>query len=413
MLKKCRICNNPDLISCVNLGEQYLSSIFPDSLNYRHKLKKYPLELKLCIKGNSEKNCGVLQLDSQPDLSEMYKIYPYTSSSNEYMRQALKEVAKEGKILSCLNRGDLILDIGGNDGTLLSFFAGNGFELLNIDPAENIEPVFAGAKFIKSPFSCEMVEANVSKKAKLIFSIAMFYHIIDPVSFCRDIFECLDDEGIWIIQMAYLPSMLKTNMYDNIVHEHIYYYTISVLQWILGKAGLEIFNVSLNDIYGGSFRIFVRKKDFLKTIYIGNQRLLSLIEQEDLFNLFDIKTYQDFNNRIQKTKDDLLQLLTKLKSENKKIWAYGASTKGNTILQYCGIDSQLVEAVADVNPFKIGKYMIGTDIPIKDESAMRKVKPDYLLILPYGFAVDFAKRESELIRNGTKLIVPLPEVKIL
>lgn len=409
---KCRVCGNLDLVPCVDIGEQYLSSVFPDTLDYRNKLKKYPMDLVLCRRKGPE-HCGLLQLGHELDLSEMYAAYPYTSSSNSSMKAILQDVAQSGAALGHLSSGDLILDIGCNDGTLLSFFQGKRCPLLGVDAARNIRPVFTDPdfKFVHGFFSKEIFNKSVPKKAKLIFSIAMFYHLSDPLAFSRDAASCLDEEGAWIIQMAYLPSMIKANMYDNIVHEHNGYYGIETMQWIMGKAGLEIFDALLNDVYGGSFRLFVKHKGQKR--FPATARLQALIQEERKTDLFEPTVYQDFDRRIQKTREDLRALLKKMKSENKKVWIYGASTKGNTILQYCEIGKEEIVAAADANPFKFGKYIIGADIPIRDEESMRAARPAYLLALPYSFVNAFVERESDLIRGGTQFIVPLPEVKII
>ncbi len=368
-ITKCRGCGHSELVPVIDIGEQYLSSIFPDSLNYRGKLKKYPLDLVLCVKKSSAQ-CGLLQLGHQLDLSGMYQDYPYTSSSNSSMKLILKDVADSGTALNHLRPGDTVLDIGCNDGTLLSYFTGKGYELKGIDAAQNIQPVFSDPAFSFSRgfFSREKFETISSKKARLIFSIAMFYHLDDPVAFCRDAAACLDQGGAWIIQMAYLPAMIETNMYDNIVHEHNGYYGIQNIEWVLEKSGLEVFDVLLNDVYGGSYRVFTQHKGgaFKKT-----DRYRKFLEQEIKGNYFKPETYQAFDQRIQKTREDLRKLLADLKRQGKKVWVYGASTKGNTILQYCGAGKNEIEAAADANPFKFGKYVIGADIPIVDEKEMR------------------------------------------
>ncbi len=406
MSKKCLICNNTELISCIDIGKQYLSSIFPDSLEYKNTLKKYPLELKLC------RFCGLIKLDYQPDMSNMYKDYPYLSSSNRYMKDALEDIANSARALGILKTRDLILDIGGNDGTLLSFFKDSGYNLLNIDPAQNITPIFEtpNARFVKAFFNKEVFNSTTNQKVKLIFSVAMFYHLLDPVNFCSNVLQCMEDDGVWIIQMAYLPAMIKNNMYDNIVHEHNGYYSLTTMQYLMSSVGLEIFDASVNDVYGGSFRVFVKKQKCDK--YKTTERLVKLLLLEKQINFNSLSTYTDFNKRIKQTKRELLVLLSELKQEGKKVWVYGASTKGNTILQYCEIDSSLIEAASDANPFKYGKYMIGTDIPIKNEEEMRKAKPDYLLVLPYGFINNYIDKEIELRKTGTKFIVPLPKVMI-
>lgn len=411
-INKCRVCGNTNLVKCIDIGEQYLSSIFPDSLDYRNKLKKYSLELVMCAKDDTDKHCGLLQLANEYDLSEMYSAYPYTSNSNFSMVKILKDLVFQTVKFGNLKPNDLILDIGGNDGTLLSFFKEYDYKLINIDAAKNINPIFDSPNFtfVRDFFNKNQFDAITSQKARLIFSVAMFYHLANPLSFCLDVASCMEYDGIWAIQMAYLPTMLETNMYDNIVHEHKGYYGIESLQWVLNKAGLEIFDAVANDVYGGSFCVFVKKQvcnRFKKT-----ERLAKLLQYEKKSKIFELSTYQDFESNIKKNRDSLRELIYKLKSENKKIWAYGASTKGNTIMQYCGLDTNTITAVADCNPFKYNKYLIGSDIPITDEDTMRKAVPDYLLVLPYSFLDAFMEKERKLVKMGTQFITPLPYIAL-
>ncbi len=411
-IKKCRLCGNTDLIPCIDIGEQYLSSIFPSNLNYKDKLYKYPLDLVLCNRKN-KKACGLLQLGHRFDLSSMYDAYPYTSSTNSAMTKVLEDVAKSGRALNNLKEGDTILDIGGNDGTLLSFFKNDRVNLISIDPAKNIKslisdlPQYTG---VRDFFSKKTYSSVSKKKAKLIFSIAMFYHLDNPLKFSKDVAAVLDDNGVWIIQMAYLPAMIKTRMYDNIVHEHAGYYAAQHMKWVMEQIGLEVFDVMENDVYGGSFRIFVKKKGNRNFPLTARYKELLKKELED--GVYKADTYHSFMKEIQKTCDDLQKLCAKIKAEGKTIWIYGASTKGNTILQFCGLGKDHIDAAADSNPFKIGKYIIGSDIIIKSEEEMRTTKPDYLLALPYSFVKAFMKRENDLIEAGVKFISPLPKVKV-
>jgi NDP-4-keto-2,6-dideoxyhexose 3-C-methyltransferase len=343
----------------------------------------------------------------------MYDAYPYTSSTNSSMASILQDVAESGRALGHLHPGDLILDIGGNDGTLLSCFQHDDLDLLCIDAAKNVVPVLRSDRFtlVRDFFNAKVFANTTSKKARLIFSVAMFYHLADPVTFSRDVAECLADDGVWIIQMAYLPAMLRTNMYDNIVHEHAGYYATHHMKWIMEQVGLEIFDVELNDVYGGSFRVFVKKRGCSK--FPATERYHANLHEELELGIFDPATYRAFMRRIEQTRADLRALCRKIREAGKTIWVYGASTKGNTILQYCGLGKDDIVAAADASPFKVGKYIVGADIPIKDETTMRAARPDYLLALPYSFVEAFMKREAELVAKGTKFIVPLPEVRII
>jgi len=410
-VKKCRVCKNQNLIPVIDLGTQYLSSVFPESLSYRKRAVKYPLDLVLCKKKSD--SCGALQLAHNINLDSMYELYPYSSATNSSMVGILKDVVDSAYPLVALQKDDLILDIGGNDGTLLSFFSKEKLELLNIDPAQKITPVFKSKKYryVNDFFGKKVYKSVTEKKAKLIFSIAMFYHLSDPIEFSKEVGEVMNDDGVWVIQMAYLPTMIATNMYDNIVHEHAGYYTAHNMVWIMERAGLEVFDVSLNNVYGGSYRIFVKQKK--NTKLKKTKRLEKVLNDEKKQKINKIKTYTDFMKRIEKSKIDLQKLVTKIKSQNKSIWIYGASTKGSTILQFCNLTNKEIDAAADSNPFKFGKYIIGADIPIRDEKQLRDAKPDYLLSLPYSFTESFMRREEKLVRNGTKFIVPLPNVKIL
>lgn len=410
-IQKCRFCGNSSLIPCMDFGHQYLSSVFPSDLGYRSSLKREPLDLVLCEK--TEDSCGTLQLGHSFDMSKMYEDYPFTSSTNSSMPKILRDVLDSALTYVNIDENDLVLDIGGNDGTLLSFLRDKNCDLLCIDAAQNIAPVFSSEKFkvVNGFFNEKIYTSSTDKKAKLVFSIAMFYHLHDPVQFSKDVAKCLSDDGVWVIQMAYLPAMLKTNMYDNIVHEHVGYYATSQMQWIMHKAGLEIFDVTLNEVYGGSFRLFIKKKGCAQ--YQQTSRVFKELQDEQAIGIYNRFTYIEFMKRVEKNRIHLVELCKQIKKEGKKLWIYGASTKGNTILQYCEISSTLIDAAADSNPFKFGKFIIGADIPVKPEEEMRAEKPDYLLALPYSFVDGFIKREELLVKSGTKFIVPLPEVKIL
>ena len=410
-VETCRVCGS-GLRASFSLGDQYLSSMFPASLEYHDEVPRLPLDLTLCV-GDGRSGCGLLQLGHELDLSAMYDAYPYTSATNAAMPKVLEDVANSGRALGHLEKGDIVLDIGCNDGTLLAFFKDDPYELVGIDPAKNVAFSLRPerASHVRDFFSADAYARVTKKKAKLIFSIAMFYHLHDPTEFTRQVASCLADDGVFVVQMAYLPAMIKTNMYDNIVHEHAGYYATHHMRWIMEKAGLEIFDVLENDVYGGSFRVFAKKKGCAR--FPPTDRYQKNLAAEVEFGIYDPKTYEAFAGRVAKTRADLRRLCSSIRESKKTIWVYGASTKGNTILQYCGLGSREIEAAADASPFKFGKYVVGADIVIRDEDTMRKAKPDYLLALPYSFVGAFMKREADLVARGTKFIVPLPNVQVL
>jgi NDP-4-keto-2,6-dideoxyhexose 3-C-methyltransferase len=413
IVDRCRVCRNAQLLPCFSLGTQYLSSMFPDTLAYHEQVPRLPLDLVMCAPTDRDETCGLVQLAHKLDLSAMYDSYPYTSATNSAMPRVLQSVADSGRAVQALSPGDVVLDIGCNDGTLLGFFRDDPVDLVGIDPAKNVTFTLEAKRcaHVRDYFSAPAYKRVARKPAKLVFSVAMFYHLSDPIAFSRQVADCLADDGVWIIQMAYLPSMIATNMYDNIVHEHAGYYGTRHMKWVMDSVGLEIFDVELNDVYGGSFRLFVKKTKNKKLL--ATDRLQSNLKMEHDARIYDVSTYRAFATRIERTREDLRRLVSTLRAERKSIWVYGASTKGNTILQYCGLGNGDIVAAADANPFKIGKYVVGADIPIRDEESMRRAHPDYLLALPYSFAGAFMKREAELVSRGTRFVVPLPEVKVL
>ena len=404
----CRVCGGSDLVPCVDIGRQYLSSIFPTDLSYRATLHAYPLELVLCA---GPTGCGLLQLAHVFDLSGMYEAYPYQSATNPSMRAVLQDVATGGLQAVNPQPGEVVLDIGCNDCTMLSMLANRGLTLCGIDAAQNITSVFddPSLRLSRGLFTRERFAGLGVDRPSLIFSIAMFYHLDAPVAFSADVAAVLAPGGTWIVQMAYLPAMLTTNMYDNIVHEHAGYYTVQSLQAVMQRAGLDIYDVELNDVYGGSVRAFIQHAGGPRS---HTDRLASAIAAEARAGLGQVATYRAFAERVDDSRRELRTLLDRLRREGRRTWIYGASTKGNTIAQYCGLTADDTPYAADTNPFKWGKYLIGTDIPIVTEAELREAKPDYLLALPYSFVDGFLAREAALVAGGSRFIVPLPTVTL-
>jgi len=248
----------------------------------------------------------------------------------------------------------------------------------------------------------------------------MFYDLEDPHKFVDDIDAVLDTEGLWIVQMSYMPLMLQQCAFDNICHEHLEYYSLSSFEYLIAQHNMQIVDVELNDINGGSFRIYVRKNDSSDELFatapyrdVAQFRRESIFEYEKSLNLSDPETYTTWFEELLEIKKEAVDFIKTAKSMGKTIWGYGASTKGNTLLQWYGLDNTLIDAIAERNPAKYGKRTVGTNIPIKSEAEMREVKPDYLLILPWHFISEFRNREKEYLDSGGKFIVPLPQFKVI
>jgi SAM-dependent methyltransferase len=375
--------------------------------------RKIPMRLVRCDPTRDERACGLLQMEHTVPPEVLYSSYWYRSGTNDTMRAHLKSIAEEASGLIG-KRAARVLDIGCNDGTLLASYP-REFEKIGIDPSDVAESARGEAAVVKGLFpSVELVELLQGKKCDVVTSIAMFYDLEDPVAFARAVKNILADDGIWVLEMSYMPAMLTMNSYDTICHEHLEYYSLAVLERIMKDASLKVVNAVQNDINGGSIRCHVTHADnlvFGKKEFDANIRRLR--REEFDFELDTDKPYVDFQSRIDAHKKELRSLLTGLKRRGKRIHLYGASTKGNTILQWCGINKQFVDVAADRNPDKFGAHTLGTDIPIVSEAASRRSMPDYYLVLPWHFKEEFVHRERQMIRKGVCFIFPLPRVEIV
>ena len=408
MITECRSCGSTDLTNILSLGLQYPSN-FIELNSIPDKKEKIPLELIFCEK----KYCGLLQLKHTASRESLYKEYWFRSGLNEKMVDALKDITKSVEKRISLSENDIVLDIGCNDGTLLRSYQSK-VRLVGFEPASNL--VNEASKdtdlIINNFFSFfEFVQHFPNERIKVITSVAMFYDLEDPNSFVSDIVNCLDQDGIWVIQMAYLIPMLELNAFDNIVHEHLEYWSLKSVKRLLEEYGLEIFDVELNDVYGGSFRIFVKTKKNDK-LNIQNS-VDEFLKKEDEFGLEKKETYLDFANRVNSLKNKLNDFIKEEISNGKSIYAYGASTKGNTLLQFYNLNNKLISKAADRDSKKFGKMTIGSNIPIISEEQARDEKPDYFLVLPWHLVDFFKERENAFLKNGGKFIVPLPDFKII
>jgi SAM-dependent methyltransferase len=397
----------------IDLGEQFLQGSFVKPGKPMPPLHKFPTQLVRCDVSRSEGACGLLQMAHSVSPSVLYANYWYRSGTNATMRNHLKDIATEATAMVGA-KVPTVLDIGCNDGTLLRSYP-DGVKRFGVDPSDIARTIAAPITVVPTVFpSPQARDALGAQKCEIVTSIAMFYDLEDPVGFARAIESVLAPEGIWIFEMSYLPMMLETNSFDTICHEHLEYYSLAVIEFILAKAGLRLFRLSFNDINGGSIRCYATKAgnakydNFEAQAAIGKTRLA-----EFKLALDTDAPYVAFQARIEIIRDKLLTLLRNIKARKERVHVYGASTKGNTLLQWCGIDHSLVECAADRNPDKHGAVTLGTNIPIVSEEASRAARPDYYLALPWHFRAEFLERERDTIKAGTRMIFPLPEVTVI
>jgi hypothetical protein len=400
----------------LNLGKHYVSDFIKSDSETQNR-KKYSLDLEL------DNEIGAVRLTEVPPSGEMWGKYWYRSGTNITMTNELKNIVTEITSRVKLKEGDIWLDIACNDGTLLKQVP-NTCVKLGIDPCDDsffneakkygtiVQDYFSFDSFCKTGYG--------DKKAAVITTIAMFYDLPDPNPFINDITKILDDNGIWVLQMSYTPLMIQQMAFDNICHEHAYYYSLNSIQKLFDKHGLKIVDCTLNDVNGGSFRVYVQKKISAKPIGtralrdVCEFRIQSILNYES--NYFDISNpdiWKDFAIKIDELKTRTVSFIKEEKAKGKIICGYGASTKGNTLLQYFGLDHTLIDAIAERSPYKFGLKTVGTNIPILSEEEVRNMKPDYMLVLPWHFIGEFIEREKEYLSGGGKFIVPCPKFEII
>ena len=404
----CRVCDSKNLTDLFSLGDLYISNF----VDKEESGPKAPLDMTYC------NNCSLVQLKHTAPQELLYAgVYWYKSGVTDTMRMALRDITQKVEERFELYPEDVVLDIGSNDGTLLRTYQAPGIIRAGVEPAINfIEEGQQGVDhFINDFWNYENYENSVGKRAKIITAIGMFYDMEDPNQFVFDAAQSLQKNGVFIAQLMCLKNMLDANDLGNICHEHLEYYSFSSLEYLLNKNGLEIFDVEINDVNGGSYRVYAK----LNELNGGNvpipagaiERVQVVREREKELN--STKTFEDFYARIEDNKKRCTDFIRGENAKGKSTWVYGASTKGNTILQYYGLDEKDIVAASERTPTKWGKYTIGTNIPIVSEEEARKAQPDHFLVLPYTFIKEFYERELDWRNKGGKFIVPLPEFKVL
>ena len=390
MVDKCRICGSTKLEPILNLGKLALTSIFQKD---GRKVKRAPLELVLCRGA-----CGLLQLRHSVPPDELFgPEYGYESGINATMRAHLNAIVMGAVRRVALEPGDIVLDVGSNDGTLLDCYPPE-YVPIGIDPS--------GGKFIeryryKTLIIDYFSRSSFSGQAKIITSISMLYDVEDPLAFMRDIAASLAPDGIWITEQAYMPAMLRNLAYDAICHEHIEYYGLRQIKWMADHVGLKIIDASENDINGGSFCVTLAHKD--SKLKRNDKTIEDMLREEAKLWRID---YRVFEYLVLEHRSYMREWVGVQAMKKKLVLGYGASTKGNVMLQYCGIK---LKAIADRNPAKWGLRTPGTNIPIISEKEARAMKPDYFLVFPWHFRREIEAREKAFTKAGGKLFFPLGE----
>ena len=406
-IQNCRACESAEIEVVFDLGMQALSGVFR-SVNVKDILSG-PLTLVKC------KNCRLVQLKHSYPLDEMYNDgYGYRSGATAYMSQHLNEIINFAIEKISLKKGENVLDIGSNDGTLLSLYPEGMYNRIGIDPAAKkyLDIYPKDAKVVTGFFNKENYYSVTSKKAKIVTSISMFYDLEKPINFAKAVESVLSPDGVWVFEQSYLPAMLRQNSYDTICHEHLEYYSLAAIQHIVEQAGMKIIDASQNEVNGGSIRLAVAKKLSSLSDKISPE-VTWLMEQEKNHNIYSNKSFVTFQENVNRQKSDLIRLLKELKKSGKTVIGYGASTKGYVILQHCNISTELLPFIGDITPFKDGTFTPGTRIPIISMEKAKSMKPDYFLALPWAFRSDILLREKETLQDGTKFIFPLPFVEIV
>jgi SAM-dependent methyltransferase len=402
-------------VPVLSLGDQYIAGAFAAPGGEQPVARRIPLELVRCDMTRNEEGCGLVQLRHTVPGAILYHSYWYRSGINRTMTRNLHDIAAQAEAIVELQPGDLVIDIGCNDGTLLDGYRAPNLKYLGFDPSDvSRYAVEKGYEVVRDFYSYEQLRRrHADRRARIITSIAMFYDLEYPGAFVREVAQALADDGVWVMELHYLPAMLDMNQFDAIVHEHLEYYSLAVIERLLAEAGLGVVRAELNDINGGSVRLFIRRANGFAPAGDDAETLQRLRMREFEMALDAPEPYERFAVAAQQVREDLAAVCRKLVEEGKTIHVYGASTKGNTILQYAGVDSSLVPFAADRNPDKHGSETIGTRIPIISEEHSRELQPDYYLVLPWHFMDEFLERESEFLERGGQFIVPMPQVRIV
>ena len=401
--KKCRNCNTLNVKKVFELGNFKFTGKFP---KVGEKIRSGVLGLDFCNK------CKLVQLSKSFNQKHLFSNdYGYRTGLNLTMSNHMKSIHETMIKKVFLKKDDQILDIACNDGTLLNLYSKN-YIRFGIDPV-SIKYKSNFKKFnhvIYDFFSAKKIKAKTEKKFKIITALSVFYDLDNPNKFLKDICKILDDEGVCLIEHADLLSIIEKNMFDTICHEHVAYYSTKIINELANKNGLKLIDVNQNNVNGGSMQYYVSKKN--SNFKVNKNKIDSYIKKEKRLKIDQIESLKDFFERINIIKERIKNFLISEKNKNKKIYVYGASTKGNVLLQYFRLDNKIISSAVERNPQKFGRLTPGTKIPIISEKMARKSPPDLFLVLPWHFKEEILKREKNLIKRGTRFLFPLPKFEI-
>jgi len=401
-IKNCRVCNSEDLAEVVKIEDQYLSPTFVKS-NVDNPLSKIRVPHTLVLCGS----CGLLQLKETVDPDLLYKQYFYRSAVSDTMRRDLREVVDDVLSRVDLEEGDVIVDIGANDCTMVSWFPDECVRIA-VEPAENIDwrNVDPSITIVNDYFSGESISPALDgRKVKIFTSCAMFYDLDDPNNFVADIKNSLDKEGIYCIQLSYLPAMLRNINFYDICNEHLEYYSLHTLNRLMNRHGLDIVDAKENEVNGGSVRVMITH---MERGLVKSKNFNDLVDIEKSMNLSDKQTYINFHEKILDLKTKIKRTIGEEVKSGNFVIGLGASTKGNMLLQLFGIGKETIPYISERNPDKVGLKTLGTDIELISEAQARELNPSCMLVLPWYFKNEIVARERKYIQDGGKLLFPMP-----
>ncbi len=406
----CRFCNTNLEYIFADLGKTPLANSYLTQETIKKNEKKYPLRTMVC------KKCFLVQIDEFEHPQNIFSDYAYFSSYSTTWLEHVKYFVDEATKKFNLTEKDLVIEIASNDGYLLKNFINKKIPVLGIEPAKNIAKIAEenGVPTISEFFGSNTAQRilNSGRKADLLIAFNVLPHVPNLNDFILGMKQILSDKGIIVIQFsAYLLDVIKLGEFDMIYHEHFSYFSLFTLKHIFQFHGLEIFDVREISVHGGSLRIFVRPSENSRLIITENVN--TLLEKEKKFGLQDLSTYAKFQNKVNKSKDEIRNFFINAKKDNKKIVCYGAAAKGNTVLNFCEIGSDFIDYVVDISPHKQGKFLPGTHIPIFSPEKLKETKPEYIVILAWNLKDEIMK-QIEFVKDWDgKFVFLIPEVKII